>query len=79
VHIANHKEITALHHEHGMQWHAEHVPSPSCVHQWRNVQWAEFHCKGIMQACMDLMQCAAGADDDDATDVVVNFCETDAA
>lgn len=63
--------------EHGMQWHAKHVPS--CVHQWSNVQWIEFHCKGIMQAYMQLLQCAASDDSSDDADVVVNFCQKDAA
>jgi hypothetical protein len=77
MHTSNHKEITASHHEHGMQWYAKQMLS--CVNDWRNVQWAEFHCKGIMIAYKDLMMHAAGADDADARDVVVNFCETDAA
>lgn len=77
MHTASHKEIIALQHEHGMQWHAQHVPS--CVHHWSNVQWIEFHCRGIMNAYMQLMMHAASADSSDARDVVVNFCETDAA
>ena len=79
MHIANHKEIIASRHEHGMQWHAKQVT------QWANewgtvhVQWVEYHCKGIMNGCMELMLHAASADSSDATDVVVNFCQNDAA
>jgi len=75
MHIANDNKITASYHEHRMQWHAEQVPS--CVHHWHSVQWIEFHCNGIMYACMQLLQDAASADSSDATDVVVNFCEND--
>jgi hypothetical protein len=80
MHIANDNKITASYHEHGMQWHAEQVTQ--CVSKWSNwdiVQWVEYHCKGIMNAHMELMMHAASADSSDARDVVVNFCENDVA
>ena len=53
-----HSTITSsLHHIMSMVWHV-----PSCVHQWHNVQWVEFHCKGVVQGYMQLMQCVVPAD-----------------
>ena len=84
MHIANHNKIIASRHEsrheHRMQWHAKQVTQ--CVGEWSNwgnVRWAEYHCNDVVQACMELLQCAASADSSDARDVVVNFCEKDVA